>query len=76
MSKTRFFDKLSQNALQNVMQFFDRWGSDFVKMRCINKKTKSAYMAQVSSYAKIEKYLETVDPTYVAASRERLYEFK
>ena len=58
------------------MQFFDRWGLDFVKMRCINKKTKSAYMAQVSSFAKIEKYLETVDTAYVQASKERLYEFK
>ena len=58
------------------MQFFDRWGPDFVKMRCINKKTKSAYMAQVSSYAKIEKYIETVDPTYVQTSQEKLYEFK
>ena len=58
------------------MQFFDRWGPDFVKMRCINKKTKSAYMAQVSRYANIEKYIETIDPAYVASSQENLYQFK
>ena len=47
------------------MQFFERWGPDFVKMRFINRKTKSAYMAYVSSYAKLENYIETVDQTYV-----------
>ena len=60
-SNVRFFDKISQNALQNVMQFFEQWGPDFVKMRVINKKTKSAYMGYVSSYAKLENYLDTVD---------------
>ena len=38
------FNKLSKNALQNVMEFFDYKGTDFVKMRCINQKTKNAYM--------------------------------
>ena len=42
---TSYFDRLSTNALQNVMEYFDTWGTDFIKMRCINKKTKSAYMA-------------------------------
>ena len=43
------------------MQFFESWGPDFVKMRFINRKTKNAYMAYVSSYAKLENYIETVD---------------
>lgn len=43
------------------MQFFEQWGPDFVKMRVINKKTKSAYMGYVSSYAKLENYIDTVD---------------
>ena len=40
----KLFDRLSKNALQNVMEFFDYKGTDFMKMRCINKKTKNAYM--------------------------------
>ena len=43
------------------MQFFEIWGPDFVNMRVINKKTKSAYMGYVSSYAKLENYIETVE---------------
>ena len=41
---TAVFDRLSKNALQNVMEFFDYKGTDFMKMRCINRKTKNAYM--------------------------------
>ena len=41
---TALFNRLSKNALQNVMEFFDYKGTDFVKMRCINQKTKNAYM--------------------------------
>ena len=65
VSKFKFFDKLSKNALQNVMEFFHIWGADFIKMRCINVKTKSAYMAQVSRSANIEKNFESKPADYV-----------
>ena len=54
------------------MQFFEQWGPDFVKMRVINKKTKSAYMGYVSSYAKLENYIDTVDQSYVKQSKINL----
>jgi len=40
----RIFDRLSKNALQNVMSFFEYKGTDFMKMRSINRKSKSSYM--------------------------------
>lgn len=43
----RVFDKLSKNVLQNVMAFFDYKGTDFMKMRSINRKTKNSYMQEL-----------------------------
>ena len=58
------------------MEYFDNWGPDFIKMRCISKKTKSAYMAQVGSQAKIENYLETIDPEYLKKCKAEIGKFK
>lgn len=58
------------------MEYFDTWGPDFIKMRCISKKTKSAYMAQVGSQAKIENYLETIDPEYLKKCKAEIGKFK
>ena len=41
------FERLSRNALQNVMSFFDYKGTDFMKMRSINKKSKLSYMQEL-----------------------------
>lgn len=47
-SQNRIFDRLSKNALQNVMSFFEYKGTDFMKLRCVNRKTKSSYMQELS----------------------------
>lgn len=39
-SQNRIFDRLSKNALQNVMSYFEYKGTDFMKLRCVNRKTK------------------------------------
>lgn len=43
-TSAKIFDRLSKNVLQNVMSFFNYKGSDFMKMRSINQKTKNSYM--------------------------------
>ena len=58
------------------MEYFETWGPDFIKMRSINKKTKSAYMAKVSSLAKIENYLQTLEPSFVKKCKDILTTFK
>ena len=58
------------------MEYFDTWGTDFIKMRCISKKTKSAYMAQIGSQARIENYLETIEPEYLKKCKAEIEKFK
>jgi len=58
------------------MEFFHIWGQDFIKMRCICKKTKSAYMAQVSRSALIEKNFESKPVDYIEKSKQEAESFK
>lgn len=55
--KARLFDRLSKNALQNVMSFFEYKGTDFMKMRCVNRKTKMSYMQELSKKFNAERQL-------------------
>ena len=59
------FDRLSKNVLQNVMGFFNYKGTDFMKMRSINMKTKNSYMQELSLRFNAELSLKSVNANYV-----------
>ena len=75
-SKTAFFNKLSKNALQNVMEYFDYKGTDFIQMRCINRKTKNAYMQHLQNKFNAERYFQSLEAIYLEKNKETVNEFK
>ena len=75
-TKTAIFNRLSKNALQNVMEYFDYKGTDFVQMRCINRKTKNAYMQHLQNKFNAERYFLSLDATQLDQNKEIVNEFK
>ena len=63
-TKKRVFDILSKNSLQNVMVFLDYKGADFLKMRCICKKTNNAYMQELKKRFNAQKYFDSLNQEY------------
>ena len=63
-SKAAFFDRISKNALQNVMSFFEYKGTDFMKMRSINRKTKSSYMQELARRFNVERQISSLSAEF------------
>ena len=71
----RVFDRLSKNALQNVMVFFDYKGADFLKMRCICKKTNNAYMQELKKRFNAERQFEKLNQDYLTKAQTGVTSF-
>ena len=71
----RVFDRLSKNALQNVMVFFDYKGADFLKMRCICKKTNNAYMQELKKRFNAERQFEKLNQEYLMKAQTGVTSF-
>ena len=74
-TKLAVFDRLSRNALQNVMSFFDYKGTDFMKMRSINKKSKNSYMQELQKRFNADRMFSTLKEGYLEQSRQGLQAF-
>ena len=74
-TKKRVFDILSKNALQNVMVFLDYKGADFLKMRCICKKTNNAYMQELKKRFNAQKYFDSLNQEYYQKAKAEVSEF-
>ena len=74
-AKKRVFDILSKNALQNVMVFLDYKGADFLKMRCICKKTNNAYMQELKKRFNAQKYFDSLNQEYYQKAKAEVSEF-
>ena len=70
-----FFNKLSKNALQNVMAYFNVRGIDFLKLRSINRKTKNAFMQEVQRRFTVDVTLDNVENMYLERVRTSLDAF-
>ena len=66
------FDKLSRNVLQNVMTFFDYKGTDFMKMRGINRKSKSSYMQELKRRFNADRSFKSLPEAYLVQCTEGL----
>ena len=69
------FERLSRNALQNVMSFFDYKGNDFMKMRSINKKSKHSYMQELQKRFTADRMLSTLKQGFLIQCKEGLKAF-
>ena len=74
-TKKHLFDRLSKNALQNVMSYFDYKGQDFMKMRTINRKSKNSYMQELQKRFNAERQFESLEPSFLEQSQSGLQAF-
>lgn len=58
-----------------VMAFFEMKGGDFIKMRCINRKTKLSYMQEVQRRFNIDRALQGIESSYIDKSRDAVQAF-
>ena len=69
---SRGFNQLTKNALQNVVQYFQPWGRDFIVLRLVNRKIKAAYTDHLKSIVNIGNYLQTIQSQAKQNSSDQL----